>query len=184
MDVELRIGELEGNLEKSAIVALGKLKADGVIKWRQAGEDITISLLNLASVCCFLDHVAKLEGFPDSETALDKTRFRNLPWWQTSIWLPLVFRPPQELAIESEELPVFLGSSQGLLSDLDEVQRLSGLDLGKKPDGYDRMRMDLSAFRRSDFVSADESSVVRWVWLGLRDGAEISLRRSSPLLTG
>src|SRR5688572_21372945 len=118
--MELTIGKLPKEMEDDAVAALNRFGISNSSHWQQARPPTTISLLNLASVCLFTDHVARLEGFTDSAAALQRTRFRQLPWWQTSIWLPVAFQPPPEPTMESGGWPVFLGSCQGLLADLVE----------------------------------------------------------------
>jgi len=78
--------------------------------------------------------------------------------------------------------PVFLGSCQGLLTDLNEIQRLSDVDLGNTPEGYDKMRADYGVFFRSGFELSDDRSIVKWVWKGLHEGADLSLRSTAPML--
>jgi hypothetical protein len=181
--MELTIGSLPEDIEEGAVAALKRIGVSDSFAWRLTTAPIaTISLLNLASVCLFLDHVARLDGFTDSATALEHTRFRHLPWWQTSIWLPIIFEPPREPAMESGGWPVFLGNCQGLLADLCQVQRLSDARLGSTPDGYEQMRADYRAFLRSGFELNDERTVLQWVWRGLQDGAEIAVSNSAPLL--
>jgi hypothetical protein len=181
--MDLTIGKLPEEMQKGAIAALARLRVSDTKAWQQAPEDIaTISLLKLASVVLFTDHVAKLEGFADSTVALEQTRFRNLPWWQMSVWLPIAFQPPPEPAMKSGGWPVFLGSCQGLLADLAEIQKLSDCSLGATPDGYEMMRADVDAFMWSPFELSDDRSVIQWVWKGLHDSAELAISRLSPIL--
>jgi len=181
--MDLTIGRLSEEMEEGAVAALARLGVSDAEAWQQAPEHIaTISLLNLASVCFFTDHVAKLEGFADSAAALECTRFINLPWWQMSVWLPLAFQPPPEPAMKSDGWPVFLGSCQGLLADLAEIQKLSDSGLGAMPEGYEMMRADYGAFMRTRFELSDDRSIIQWVWRALRDGAELAMSRSSPML--
>jgi hypothetical protein len=181
--MDLDIGRLPEEMHKGAVAALQRLRVIDASGWQETSEQMaTISLLNLASVCCFTDHVARLESFADSAEALEHTRFRHLPWWETSIWLPVTFQPPSEPAMKIDGWPVFLGSGQGLLSDLAEIRRLSDMSLGETPDGYDKMRADYGAFMRSRFELSDNRSVIQWVWRGLHDGAQLALSRSAPML--
>jgi hypothetical protein len=110
-----------------------------------------------------------------------EARFRNLPWWENSIWLPVEFNPPEKPSIEENGFPVFVGSSHRLLSELEEVQRSSPLALGTTPQGYDEMRSDLEGFYRSQFSLSEESSIIQWVWKGLYDAALIAIRERAPI---
>jgi len=180
--MDLTIGKLPEEMQEGAVAAVARLGVRDSEEWQKTPEHIaTINLLNLASVVFFTDHVAKLEDFADSAAALEHTRFRHLPWWQTSIWLPISFQPPPEPAMESDGWPVFLGSCQGLLADLAEIQKLSDMSLGATPEGYDAMRADHGAFMRSGFELSDDRSIIQWVWRGLHDSAEMALSRSSPI---
>src|SRR5882762_6525596 len=133
-EASLLIGQLPQEMEKAADTAIARLGIPNSATWRQfTGQATEISIFNLASVCLFTDHVAKLEGFADSGDAMERTRFRNLPWWLTSVWLPVLFQPPLEPAINMGGDPVFLGSSQGLVADLVEIQKVSDMSLGTVP---------------------------------------------------
>lgn len=181
-EASLTVGRLPPEMEKAADAAIARLGIPNSAAWRQyAGQPAEISIFNLASVCFFTDHVAKLEGFVDSGKAMERTRFRNLPWWLLSVWLPVLFQPPPEPAIDMGGDPVFLGSAQGLLADLIEVQKVSDMGLGTVPDGYDKMRADYRAFMRSGFQLSDERIILQWVWKGLHDGATLAAK-GSPLL--
>lgn len=181
-EANLKVGRLSEKYEKAAAEAMKRLSASDSELWRSfAGQPTDISLFNLATVCLFTDHVAKLEGFADSGAAMDRTRFRHLPWWQTSIWLPVDFQPPQDPAMDIGGWPIFLGSCQALLSELAEVQKISAMNLGAIPEGYAKMRNDYKSFMRSDFTLSDERSLIQWVWRGLHDGAELAMS-GAPLM--
>ena len=93
--VELIIGKLPDELEEAATAALDELGIARSTEWlRYDGPVQQLSLLNLASVTLFNDHVARLEGFKNSVGAEVRSRFKNLPYWETSIWLPGSVRCP------------------------------------------------------------------------------------------
>jgi hypothetical protein len=61
------------------------------------------------------------------------------------------------------------------------VQKRSKLKLGAAPKGYDKMRENYRAFFRSNFELSDKNAVIQWVWLGLRDAAQLGLDHSAPV---
>ncbi len=182
-EADLNIGRLPEEFEKAAVAATARLRVADSGRWRQfAGQSTEISLFNLATVCLFTDHVADLEGFTNSGEAMERTKFRHLPWWQTSIWLPVEFQPPKDPAIDMDGWPIFLGSCQCLLADLAEVKKLSDMNLGATPDDYLKMRADYKAFMRSDFSLSDERILIQWIWRGLYDGAELGMNGAAVFL--
>ena len=83
--VELIIGKLPDELEEAATAALDELGIARSTEWlRYDGPVQQLSLLNLASVTLFNDHVARLEGFKNSVGAEVRSRFKNLPYWEFS----------------------------------------------------------------------------------------------------
>jgi hypothetical protein len=84
---------------------------------------ITISGINVAALDLFKSYAAQLEGFTGPD-ATDKTTYRNLPWWLQSVWLPIEFDPPKDLASDEGD-PLFGGSCVQLLSELAEIASLS-----------------------------------------------------------
>ena len=44
------------------------------------------------------------------------------------------------------------------------------------------MRENPAEFYRSKITLSDNSMMVQWVWMGLRDAAELALNDSAPLL--
>lgn len=179
---DLTVGPLATELQDAAVLAIKRMRVGDTGHWRDfSGPPTHISLLNLASLVFFLDYAARLEGLPNA-AAVKQPKLRNIPWWcQINIWLPLEFRPPGAPALEMDGEPILLGSVQGLLADLAEIQKRSDLDLGTIPDGYLTMRSDYRAFMRSGFCLKDDRSLVQWIWLGLHDGAQLALR-GAPLI--
>src|SRR3954451_12531750 len=57
--------------------------------WADYSEQVDIDALNLASVELFLDHAASLEGLRNSAEAIEAGKWRNLPYWIESVWVPL-----------------------------------------------------------------------------------------------
>jgi hypothetical protein len=151
--------------------------------WIDAPPEIAeLTLLNLATVVLFLDYVAKLEGFEDSTRGEDRSRFRHLPWCVDCIWLPIRFAEPKVPLMKDRGFPVFLGSCQTLLDELQEIRSISKIALGDAPSGYDFMRSDFKAFYRSKFELEDEAAMTQWVWRGLYDGVQTAIEHSAPLI--
>lgn len=180
--MDLTVGKLPDDLEKSASAAIKSLGIVSSDAWRHCGTDLaTISLFKLSSVVLFLRHVAKLESLDNTIDPVDQTRFRQLPWWEQSIWLPIPFDRPLNPEMQSDLWPTFLGSSQRLLADLAEVRTLSDAELGVTPPHYELMRRDDPQFWQTD-LQLTEYNVIQWVWKGLSDAAELSVRESAPIL--
>ena len=114
--MELTIGSLFP-FEEDLRAILKRLGIQQAAGWSTSREGLTtISLFNLASVCLFLDHVSAIEGFKDLAETIERTRFRHLPWWMSSIWVPVTFQPPAGLVEKIDNGPVFLGSCHNLLA--------------------------------------------------------------------
>ena len=153
-------------------------------KWLAAEDDIAmICCLNLASVRVFLLHVAHCEGYSNGNAWFaawesGKSKYGNMPFWDTSIWLPVEIAPGNL----EDDSTVFVGSCLALLRELGELQKISQLHLGVAPKGYEEMRVDTREFYRSHgALQLDEADCVRWIWLALRDGAEMALKENTVL---
>jgi hypothetical protein len=94
-------------------------------------ERVIISLLNNASLDAFNTFSAGLEGLSELD-AIEKTAFRNLPWWLDSFWLPVEFDPPKE-PVSDKDGPIFVGSSIRLLNELVRIKQMSPLEVGTFP---------------------------------------------------
>jgi hypothetical protein len=156
--------------------------------WLRRPDTIAeISCLNGATVVEFLRHAVRLEGYADENAGLaagadGKLKWKNLPWWDNSLWLPREFGNPGGL----DDVPTFfIGSCQGLVAELDELKRISALRLGEVPTAYSDMRKDFLQFVRSDReldLSAEDG--IRWVWRALREGAELAIAQDAALWAG
>ena len=157
-------------------------------KWLAAEYGETeICCLNGASVGEFLRHVVRCEGYSDERTGFaagenGTSKYRNMPWWDDSVWLPVEFEP---VTLEIDA-PFFVGSCVALLRELRDLQDISQIKLGSAPDRYDDMRADIRKFYRSirsgaTFRLTDVDDSVRWVWLALRDGAELAIKQNTVL---
>ena len=187
MGSDLYVGRfgLEG-LETSLashVAGLG-LKVD-LQRLFEADERVaTLCFLNIASLGAFLEHVGVVEGYPDSNTAFrafesGDSRLKNMPCWVNSIWLPFDFEPRGNLA---DDPILFIGSCQGLLRELTDLQQRSPLGLGSAPRGYELMRQDIRAFYRDGAeFRLTEPDTIRWIWRALFDGATIAIESKSAL---
>jgi hypothetical protein len=179
-----RIG-LEG-LETSLashVASLG-LKVDLQRLFEADEVEATLCFLNGASLVAFLEHVGVVEGYPDSNTALraferGESRFKNMPCWENSIWLPFDFESAGTL---EDDPTVFVGSGPALLRELTDLQQRSPLGLGASPNGYERMRQNIRAFYRDRRpLQLDDADIIRWIWRALFDGATIAHSSTSAL---
>lgn len=181
--IDLEIGKLSEFDEEHVLEELGYdvESADAHPAWsRYERPTVRIALLNLASLVCFTDYVARLDKFKDPARALGRAHSKNLPVWETSIWLPeRLEKRPQDA---DSDCPIFIGSSLDLLADLTEIQGRSELALGTVPKAYHDMRADFDAFAGLlSFNLEDERDTIRWVWQGLRDGAELAIKSGAPM---
>jgi len=146
-----------------------------------AGKDTMISVLRVSAIDFFIHYAAGLEGLSEAD-AMQKTAFRNLPWWLLSVWLPIAFDSPRELAPVQDE-PMFVGSSVRLLSELATIKDMSTMDVAATPRGYADMRNDYRTwFRATDNDPLSDDDVIRWLWTAFREGAEISIANQVPMI--
>jgi hypothetical protein len=149
-------------------------------------EQTTLCSLNSASFVLFLDHVSTLDGHPDSQSAFvafqrGVSKFRNMPWWDDSIWLPFEF---SDVGVIEGNFPAFVGSCPVLLRELETIRQLSPQGFGATPQGYEEMRKDIKAFYKNVHVRLDHADTIRWIWRALYDGAEIAMASTSILWAG
>jgi hypothetical protein len=154
--------------------------------FQRSDEKTFLCALNGASFVLFLDHVSALDGHADLQSAFaacqrGDSRFRNMPWWDDSVWLPFAFSGvgPME-----GDFPTFVGSCPALLKELEIIRELSPLGLGAKPQGYEEMRKDITAFYRNVHLRLDDADTIRWIWRVLYDGAEIAMASKAVLWAG
>ena len=180
--MDLDIGKLD--VQETARVARVLAERGGVFAgtWNNCREKIAwISILNLSSVCMFNDYAASLEGIRDSSNAMERTRFKSLPWWMYSYWLPIRLKAPVP---PGDDWDFLLGSSYTLLDELTEIKAMSDIDLDQVPPGYQLMRSDPKAWFKSEFELENDDDIIRWVWRGLWDAAELSIKENAPIFGG
>jgi len=147
---------------------------------RYCGETddyLLISLFNLASIGCFIDYAASIEGLQPQD-AMDKTSFRNLPWWIEQYWLPLDFEAP----IVRNHMAV--GSSIRLLEELERIKAMSAIDIAALPRGYADMRTDYTSWFNApatDDERLSDDDVLRWIWNAFHESARISIEEQVPI---
>ncbi len=156
--------------------------------WLTAEESIaTICCLNGASVVEFLRHVIHVEGYSDERAGFaagesGSSKFKNMPWWENSIWLPIEI---EHVGVLEDDPTFFVGSCRALLTELHSLQRASPLQLGSIPQGYGEMRTDIRKFYQSAAaIKLDEINCTHWIWRALHDGAEIAISENTVLWTG
>jgi len=174
--MDLVIGRLISPFGEAAARAFDRRGILYPPEWSNCPENIaTIDIFNLASVNVFLEHARKIADVSAG------TNFRHLPTHVYDVWLPSDFEPTTEPEISNGHWPVPLLSSIRLLTELDQMRRLSHLDLGNVPSTYELMRNNPREFYRAD-IRLDENTVIQWIWYGLQEAAELSLRNSAPVL--
>lgn len=156
--------------------------------WLECPDTIaTVSCLNGATVVEFLRHAVQLEGYSDENAGFaagadGKLKWKNFPWWDNSLWLPLEFDNPGGL---DDDPTFFVGSCQRLIAELDELKQTSPLQLGDVVSEYSEMRADFPKVVRSNTeldLRTEES--IRWIWRALRDGAELAIAQNTALWAG
>jgi hypothetical protein len=190
MSKDLIIGSagLIGSEESiSAYLQSKKVVIDLKPWFNNPNEIDAISCLNGATVMEFLRHTVHLAGYSDEDDgyaagADGKLKERNFPWWDNSLWLPIAFDDPSGL---SDDPTFFIGSCQRLIVELDEMKRISPLQLGEVVSNYFVMRDDLQKFMRSNQeLNLKSEDCVRWVWKALREGAEVAISKNAALWAG
>jgi hypothetical protein len=150
-------------------------------EWRTCAENIArIDIFNLASVNEFLGYATRLENLLDGANRIQGKKSKQLPWYTYDVWLPFDFEPTPQPEISDGHWPVPLLSSHRLLIELNEIQRLSALGLGDVPIGYELMRSNPKEFYKSK-ITLDNTTLMRWIWKGLHDAAELSIANSAPV---
>ena len=172
-----------GHMQNLGLVSkgfFGGFKGDNA-KWTVSDREIAAySLLNLATVCVFTDHVAQvMRQTPD--ILMEHETLGNLPWWMDSVWLPVDFS--QHRAFEDDaDGPFFLGSVPRLLAALDEVKRQSHIALDRTPASYSAMCRDPRGFVSDFHGLKDNDECVQWVWNALYEAATHADKQHLPVL--
>jgi hypothetical protein len=184
MGVILNVGRLpdwardgaEGYLAGASDAGLTDAARGELVKaWEAASEnDISFSFvaLNDASLSAFLDYAAGLEGLKDGNEALERSRWRHLPYWLDSFWLPV-----RSDAICGE--PTFFGSAHGLLANLAEIAAVSPHSLGTIPPYFEQMRADPDKFYFTPLEEPmDDKTALQWLWRAYYEAATVAVERN------
>lgn len=172
-----------GHLQSLGLVSkgmFGGFKGDNA-KWAAfSKESAAFSLLNLATVCVFTDHVAQVMG-QTQESLMNHETLGNLPWWMDSVWVPVDFSLHRAFE-EDADGPFFLGSVSRLLVALGEVKKRSTIALDRKPPSYSAVREDPCGFAKDFQGLKDDEECIQWVWNGLYEAATLAETQQMPLL--
>jgi hypothetical protein len=141
----------------------------------EADDDLLISIFDLASIDAFNTYAAKLEGLQGPD-AMTKTRFRNLPWWLESFWIPMEFDAP------IVENGLFIGSSIRLQDELSRIRVMSAIDIAAPPPGYSAMRAGSIDWFNGEDAPFSDDDVLRWIWNALHESAQISIEQNIPIV--
>lgn len=142
--------------------------------WTSCPKKIVVGeSLNLASLCLFLDHVAELEGFKDSSSAISATRFKHLPYWMSTVWIPIDFEQTSVLYAKTD--PLCIASSVGLLRNLEAIRALSPSSLGNPPECYG------NEGGVPESSPSPDDDCLRWVWYDLFQVGTLSLKHGAPV---
>ena len=175
--MDLSIGRLISSFDEAAARAFEQRGLPYAPEWSKCAKNIaTIDIFNLASIDLFLQYVSSIQN------RSQLIKFRQLPAHTYDVWLPFDFEPTSEPEISDGHWPVGLLSSPRLVSELDEIRRVSDLDLGEVPHEYQLMRNNHREFYKLD-VRLDDRTLLQWIWKGLRDAAQLSLQHSAPVLS-
>ncbi len=120
-----------------------------------------------------LRHAAALQGL-DSDLALLFGRWRHLPYWIESIWLPgdIAIRP--FLFDRLEHGPFFIGSAKMLAAELDEIRQESTAGFGG---------CAVAAGMAEAGASADAIIHVQQAWQNYREAARLAMEMGLPMWT-
>ena len=154
-------------------------------EWKAGPSEVGyVDTLNEASVGAFLEFTAKLEGCASSEEAIENSKWKNLPYWLQSIWLPLEGVNVDPIVVDIEGMPTLIGTVIGLVNDLEAIAAATKIWLKKKPRNFDLMMSDPKAFYALNVADLDEETTLRWIWNSYYEGAKLSLLHNRPLWSG
>jgi len=173
----IRIGRLDFDVAKIAEdYAAEAVNGCPRVDWASGSDEIVeIDPLNVASISLFLDHAIAIQGIDDHTAAMKDGRWKHLPFWTESYWLPI--GPAEHRIFDT----TFFGSSTELKGNLEEMASESPLGLGQAPAHYALMRGEMEKFLEMELPALSDREVIQWVWKALHDAAEESITRNLPI---
>jgi hypothetical protein len=178
----------------------GAAQAELLRAWEGGPEEIAFfDVLSFDGTGALLDHAARLQGLRDSTEVIERGRWRHLPYWMASHWLPVRSGRSETFGDGLETR--FLGSAHTLLANLADIAAASPHDLSAIPPYFELMRTDARAFklpRHDPFDinpvrklrtllgpdSFDDKTVLQWAWRGFFEAATLSVERNLPMRMG
>jgi len=190
----LVVGRLRGRKERDAAAAYVAGASDAALTsnarvallkaWNVAPAKVAcLDALNEASTCAFVEHAAALEGLKGFNEAMMRGRWRHLPYWIDSYWLP-VRSDTTLIERDKNGWPSFFGSADGLLANLADIAAASPHRLGTVPPHFELMSTNLRAFYALELDAFDETTMLQWVWRALFEAATLCVERNFPMSTG
>lgn len=151
--------------------------------WDKAPEEVaSMGSFHIAALSAFLDHTAELEGLSAND-AIEKSRWRHLPYWLESNWLP-VRSDATRIAKDSLGSPVFYGSAYGLLDNLAEIAARSPLRLENCPTYLELKQSDPRAYYDMLVEGLDQELQLHDVWRVFQEAATLSVAHNVPMWMG
>jgi len=151
--------------------------------WDSAPEQVaSLGSLHVAALNAFLEHAAALEDLSASD-ATERSRWRHLPYWLASNWLPV---PGDVTRVVKDALggPVFFGSAFGLRDNLAEIAARSPLRLGTCPSYLELKQSDPRAYYDMLLDGLDEELELHTIWSVFHQAANLSIERNVPMWMG
>jgi hypothetical protein len=143
-------------------------------------EIVKLSLLNLAAIAEFLDFISSTLNV--SQENLMKTEpFSNLPWWEESVWIPISFSPAKVFE-DDPEGSYFFGSVHGLQKALIIIKEKSKIAFGEDIPEYSQMRINYQDFCQTPVHIENKIQYFNWVWKGLFDATNISIKNNASII--
>jgi hypothetical protein len=156
-----------------------------VSEWNSGPESLAvIDTLNEASIGAFLDYSARLEGVADANAAIESSKWPHLPYWLQSVWLPMDGVDHRPKIVDIGGMPTLIGTTGGLVANLNEIAKASDIQFGVMPQYFDVMLANPNAFYAMDMATFDETTTLKWIWLAYMTGTDNSLKYNRPLWSG
>lgn len=165
---------------------VGRDQAEDIVNvWMVDRKFASVETFNDASGVLFLNYTADLEGLKNSDGVGTGSRWKNLPYWLASIWLPLNGDAIDPVVDDTTGEPVLIATATGLIRDLDEIAQMSKLRLGEEPQLFRLMLDEPKSFysQTADKTFSDEEAI-QWLWYAYRWAARAALSNSLVVWQG